>query len=55
VAGAEEPAFAEPSRYAETAMPHLAVVRLGAGHSPNAEVPDAFNAALIGFLAADRR
>jgi 2-succinyl-6-hydroxy-2,4-cyclohexadiene-1-carboxylate synthase len=50
VAGDKEPVFAEPCRYVETAMPHLTVVRVDAGHSPNAEVPDAFNDAVIAFF-----
>jgi 2-succinyl-6-hydroxy-2,4-cyclohexadiene-1-carboxylate synthase len=51
VAGEKERVFAEPCHYAETTMPHLAVVRLDAGHSPNAEIPEAFNEAVTAFLA----
>jgi 2-succinyl-6-hydroxy-2,4-cyclohexadiene-1-carboxylate synthase len=54
VAGEKEQVFTEPSRYAETTMPHLTVVRLDAGHSPNAESPDAFNEAMTSFLTDHR-
>jgi pimeloyl-ACP methyl ester carboxylesterase len=50
VAGRHESAFVEPTSFAEERMPHLAVVRLDAGHSPNAEVPDAFNDVLASFV-----
>jgi 2-succinyl-6-hydroxy-2,4-cyclohexadiene-1-carboxylate synthase len=52
VAGEKERAFAEPSHYAERTMPQLAVVRLDAGHSPNAEVPNTFNETVTAFLTA---
>ena len=50
VAGRKERVFAEPCRYAEAVMPALTVLRVDAGHSPNAEAPDAFNAAAVAFL-----
>ena len=51
VAGELEEAFVEPTHFAEQHMPMLEVVRVAdAGHSPNAEAPDAFNAAVIGFV-----
>ena len=43
--------FVEPCRYVATSMPNLTVVRVDAGHSPNAEVPDTFNAAVVSFLS----
>jgi len=51
VAGKKERAFAEPCRYVQAAMPNLTVTRVDAGHSPNAEKPDAFNQAAVAFLA----
>ena len=54
VAGRREKSFAEPARFVETTMPHLSVKRVDAGHSPNAEVPDQFNALAVEFLASNR-
>ena len=50
VAGRHESAFVEPAGFAEDRMPHLTVVRLDAGHSPNAEAPDPFNDVLASFV-----
>jgi len=55
VAGAHETAFHEPCRHAETHMTFVEVVRLDAGHSPNAEVPDQFNRAVTEFLERTAR
>jgi 2-succinyl-6-hydroxy-2,4-cyclohexadiene-1-carboxylate synthase len=52
VAGVNERVFAEPCHHAEATMPQLTVVRLDAGHSPNAETPDHFNEAVTAFFAA---
>jgi pimeloyl-ACP methyl ester carboxylesterase len=52
IAGEKEQVFAEPCQFAERTMPHLAVVRLDAGHSPNAEIPDTFNETVTAFLTA---
>lgn len=52
VAGRKERDFTEPCHHAETTMPNLTVERLDAGHSPNAERPDEFNALVTTFLAA---
>jgi 2-succinyl-6-hydroxy-2,4-cyclohexadiene-1-carboxylate synthase len=52
VVGRKERAFAEPSHHAETTMPHLTIERVDAGHSPNAENPEAFNRVVTAFLAA---
>ena len=54
VAGRREKIFAEPTRFVEATMPDATVVRVDAGHSPNAEVPDEFNALAVEFLAAHR-
>ncbi len=51
VAGKKERSFAEPCRYVQTAMPNLAIMRVDAGHSPNAEIPDTFNEAVAAFIA----
>ncbi len=51
VAGRKEQVFVEPCHYAQTTMPNLTVVRVDAGHSPNAEAPDAFNDAAVVFIA----
>ena len=50
VAGKKEKVFVEPSRHVAATMPHLTVLRVDAGHSPNAEMPDTFNAAAVKFL-----
>jgi 2-succinyl-6-hydroxy-2,4-cyclohexadiene-1-carboxylate synthase len=50
IAGAKEHAFVEPCRYAQAAMPELTVARINAGHSPNAEAPNAFNEVVTRFL-----
>jgi pimeloyl-ACP methyl ester carboxylesterase len=52
VAGAHERRFEEPCRDAQERMPNLDVVRLDAGHTPNAELPDQFNATVLDFLRA---
>ena len=51
VAGRKERVFVEPCQYVQTAMPRLTVTRLDAGHSPNAEAPDAFNDAAVAFIS----
>jgi pimeloyl-ACP methyl ester carboxylesterase len=50
VAGRKELVFAEPCHYVQAAMPQLTVMRVDAGHSPNAEAPDTFNAAAVLFI-----
>lgn len=50
VAGVREAAFEEPTALAEAVMPDLVTVRVEAGHSPNAEVPEAFNTLLGDFV-----
>jgi pimeloyl-ACP methyl ester carboxylesterase len=50
VAGKKEKVFAEACHYVQTAMPNLTVVRVDAGHSPNAETPDAFNDLAVRFI-----
>jgi len=50
VAGTREAAFEEPCRHAENNMPLVDVVRVDAGHAPNAEVPERFNHAVISFI-----
>lgn len=50
VAGAHERRFEEPCHEAERRMPHLDVVRLEAGHTPNAELPELFDEAVVEFL-----
>jgi 2-succinyl-6-hydroxy-2,4-cyclohexadiene-1-carboxylate synthase len=51
-AGTKEQSFAEARDFVRDAMPHLTIAPMPAGHSPNAEAPDAFNAAVVPFLAA---
>ena len=51
IAGTREAAFAEPLEHIEAVMPLVQVIRLPVGHSPNAEDPDAFNAAVTRFFA----
>ena len=55
VAGRKEKAFAEPCHFVQTAMPNLTVVHVDAGHSPNAETPDAFNDAAVLFITVTSR
>ena len=50
VAGWREMVFDEPSGYAERVMPMAEVHRVDAGHSPNGEVPEIFNATVIAFV-----
>ena len=50
VAGEREKAFAEPLAYIKAVMPNLTVVQLPVGHSPNAEAPEAFDAAVTAFF-----
>lgn len=51
VAGELEESFVEPTQFAEQHMPMIEVLRLAnVGHSPNAEAPDAFNAAVVAFV-----
>ena len=50
VAGEREASFDEGRDHASRA-PHVDVRRVDAGHSPNAEVPDVFNALVVEFLA----
>ena len=51
VAGAHERRFDEPCRYAQERTPNLEVVRVEAGHTPNAELPHEFNRTVAQFLA----
>ena len=51
-AGTKEKSFIEPCEYVRRAMPNLMIVPFAAGHSPNAEAPDAFNDVVVNFLAA---
>lgn len=48
--GEQEKSFAEPASYAATAMPHTEVRVVNAGHSPNGEVPDQYNALVRDFV-----
>jgi 2-succinyl-6-hydroxy-2,4-cyclohexadiene-1-carboxylate synthase len=52
VSGTREQSFAEPTAYAEGEMANLTVVRVDAGHSPNAERPDEFNRLVTDFVRA---
>jgi pimeloyl-ACP methyl ester carboxylesterase len=52
IAGEREASFAEARDYARTAMPKLRVETVYAGHSPNAEAPDVYNALVVDFLRA---
>ena len=54
VAGERETAFDEGRDHAAKA-PHVEVHRVAAGHSPNAETPDVFNALVVEFLARQTR
>jgi pimeloyl-ACP methyl ester carboxylesterase len=54
VAGKREKIFVEPTKFVDATMPDATVVRVDAGHSPNAEVPDQFNALAVEFLACHR-
>jgi pimeloyl-ACP methyl ester carboxylesterase len=49
--GTRERRFREAAEFARAAMPRLTVVPLDAGHGMNMEQPDAFNDAVLGFLA----
>jgi pimeloyl-ACP methyl ester carboxylesterase len=53
VAGSREVAFEEPCSYALAHMPLVEVVRLVAGHSPNAEIPEQFNVEVTRLLRGD--
>lgn len=50
VAGEREKAFAEPLAHIKAVMANLTVVQLPVGHSPNAEAPEAFDAAVTAFF-----
>ena len=50
-AGTKEESFVEACDFVRDAMPHLTIAPMPAGHSPNAEAPDVFNAAVVPFLA----
>jgi pimeloyl-ACP methyl ester carboxylesterase len=50
VSGDREAAFDDGRDHAATA-PHVEVQRVDAGHSPNAEAPAVYNAAVVAFLA----
>ncbi len=51
VVGERESRFAAHCEFAEKAMPQLRVVRLPAGHAVNLHCADAFNRAVVDFLA----
>jgi 2-succinyl-6-hydroxy-2,4-cyclohexadiene-1-carboxylate synthase len=50
ICGTRERRFQPHRAYAATAMPHLAVVDLDAGHGMNMEDPQGFDAAVIDFI-----
>jgi 2-succinyl-6-hydroxy-2,4-cyclohexadiene-1-carboxylate synthase len=50
IAGVREALFAEPAAYAERTMPYVEVQRIEAGHSPNGERPELYNAAVVDFV-----
>jgi pimeloyl-ACP methyl ester carboxylesterase len=52
LSGTREQSFAEPTAYAEGEMANLTVVRVDAGHSPNAERPEEFNRLVTDFVRA---
>lgn len=52
--GTRERRFRAHRDHAASYMPHLEIADLDAGHGMNMEAPQAFNAALIGFLRAGR-
>jgi pimeloyl-ACP methyl ester carboxylesterase len=49
VHGTREAGFAEAAAHAAT-LPHVEIVALDVGHSPNAEAPAAFDAIVVDFL-----
>ena len=50
VCGTRERGFEESRNHAEANMPKLRVEAFDAGHSPNAEMPDAFNRVVSAFV-----
>jgi 2-succinyl-6-hydroxy-2,4-cyclohexadiene-1-carboxylate synthase len=50
VCGTRERRFQPHRAYAATCMPHLEVVDLDAGHGMNMELPEEFDAAVVGFM-----
>ncbi|HEV8574544.1 MAG TPA: alpha/beta hydrolase [Dehalococcoidia bacterium] len=52
VAGEREESFRDQSRFAESAVPHISVLRLNAGHAVNLEAAAEFNAAVLTFFEA---
>ena len=50
--GEKENRFANHRAFAEQTMPRLATIALPAGHAVNAEAPNEFNAAVVGFLSS---
>jgi len=50
VAGEREESFRNQSRFAESAIPHISVLRLDAGHAVNLEAATEFNSAVLTFF-----